>query len=482
MAGSKSWAPPSVFGFKKTLISGLVLLCGAVTPALSAKGDRWVDIWGSMPQLVEPHNLPPAPYNSGDAVFRNATLRQTVYITQDASTIRLQFSNVFGATDLPILAATVALPQVTNSSSTGSGTSSIRAETLKTLTFSGGDPSFVIPNGALAVSDPISLPVKAQSVLTVTIYFGPSGQSGQSVTGHPGSRTTSYLAPGNQVSVPDLTTVPGSDKTDHWYILSTIQGYLPPSVSSLAIIGDSITDGRGSTTNNNNRWPDRLLSRLQSSKSLRSIPVINQAAGGNRLLADGLGPNALGRVERDVLAHANTRYAIIYIGVNDIGTAPPDQAVLDTTGDRMISAYKQIITRLHGNNIAVFGATITPMSGPGQTYSDPLRETLRQRINTWIRTGEDSFSPTTTLSINSHGKKQPTKGKGKDSAKSNKIHFDAVIDFDALVRDPKNTTQLAPQYDVGDYLHLNPAGYEAMGAAVDLSLFERFRDGVEDSL
>lgn len=210
----------------------------------------------------------------------------------------------------------------------------------------------------------------------------------------------------------------------------------------------------------------------------RQIAVINQAAGGNRILADGLGPNALGRIERDVLAHPNTKYAIVYIGVNDIGTAVPEQAVLDTTGDRMISAYKQIITRLHGNNIAVFGATITPMSGPGQTYSDPLREQLRQRINTWIRTGEDSYSPMVT----SNGKSVAAKGKGGGVKGGKGPRFDAIIDFDALVRDPKNTTQLAPQYDVGDYLHLNPTGYEAMGAAVDLALFERFRDGVEDSL
>ncbi|KAM7224496.1 SGNH hydrolase-type esterase domain containing protein [Rhypophila decipiens] len=456
------------FALSRGFIGGIVLLCCSTLTA--ARGERWVDIWGSMPQLVEPHNLPPAPYNSGDAVFRNATLRQTVYITQSASTIRLQLSNVFGTTDLPIISAAVALP-VTSSNSTGAGTSSIIPSTLKSVTFSGGSPSFTIPNGALAISDPISLAVKSQSVLTVTLYFGTSGQVGQSVTGHPGSRTTSFLAPGNQVSTPDLATVTRYGQTDHWYILSTIQGWLPPPSTALAIIGDSITDGRGSTTNNNNRWPDRLLARLQSSKSSlhRKISVINQAAGGNRILADGLGPNALGRIERDVLAHANTKYAIVYIGVNDIGTATPDPEILSTTGDRMISAYKQIITRLHGAGVAVFGATITPMSGPGQTYSDPLREKLRQRVNTWIRTGQD------TPSAAESGK--GGKGKGKGGSK-----FDAVIDFDALVRDAKNTTQLDPRYDVGDYLHLSPTGYEVMGAAVDLALFDKFRDGVEDSI
>ena len=235
------------------------------------------------------------------------------------------------------------------------------------------------------------------------------------------------------------------DLIPDWYFLSAIDAWLPSSHSALAIVGDSITDGRGSTTNANNRWPDQLLARMQSDASTAGIAVLNQAAGGNRILNNGLGPNALSRLERDVIAQSGVRYTIIFEGVNDLGTSATDAASLARIADRVLLAYDQMITRLHRAGIAVFGATITPMSGPEQTYSDPGRETQRQRINEWIRTSG---------------------------------RFDAVIDFDEAVRDPQNATQLRPAYDTGDYLHLNPEGYKAMAAAVDLSLFSKFAGGV----
>ncbi|KAK3328883.1 SGNH hydrolase-type esterase domain-containing protein [Apodospora peruviana] len=450
------------FSTKGGALTGFLLLCCSGASLVAAAGERWVDIWGSMPQLVEPANLPSPPWNGSSSLFKNATLRQTVYITQDASTIRVQFSNAFGGSELPITAATVALP-VSNTNSSGAGTGAIKPETLRSLTFSGSS-SFVVPNGALFVSDPISINVKAQSVLTVTVYLA-TGQSGFAITGHPGSRTTSFIAPGNLVSAPDLSTASGVGKTDHWYFLSTIQGNVPSSSGALAIIGDSITDGRGSTTNANNRWPDQLLARLQSSRSTKGISVINQAAGGNRILADGLGPNALGRIERDVLAHHSTKYVIVFIGVNDLGTAPLTEASLTATADRLIAAYDQMITRLHDAGIAVFGATITPMSGPGQVYGDPVRENARQRVNQWIRTG------TTGGGVGSKKGGGGKPGHGNNSGSK----FDGVIDFDTAVRDKTNGTQLDASYDSGDFLHLNPTGYKTMAAVVDLGLFERFR-------
>ncbi|KAK3942713.1 SGNH hydrolase-type esterase domain-containing protein [Diplogelasinospora grovesii] len=418
---------------------GLLYLTSSV---LGKCTEHWVDIWGSMPQLVEPANLPNPPYNASGVVFQNATLRQTVYITQDASTIRLQFSNAFGGSDLPITAVTVALPGNLTAAG-GAGTSSIDTTTIQTVTFS-GSAGFIVPNGALVVSDPIKLDVKAQSVLAVTMYLA-QGQTTNSITGHPGSRTTSYMVPGNHVSTADVAGVEGSAHVDHWYFLTTIEGWLPASRRALVVVGDSISDGRGSTTNANNRWPDQLLSRMQSNPETKGISVINEAAGGNRILYDGLGPNALGRIERDVIAQSGVGYAIIYEGVNDIGTAATDVATQKANGDRVISAYDQMITRLHRRGTAVFGATITPMSGPGQTYSDPNREAQRQRINEWIRTSG---------------------------------RFDAVVDFDKAVRDPNNGTQLSPLYNSGDYLHLNPEGYRVMAATVDLGLFSKFAGGV----
>ena len=370
-------------------------------------------------------------------MFENTTIRQTVYVTQDASTIRFQFSNALGASDLPITAATIALP-VNNTA----GSPAILTETLQHLTFS-GSKSIQIPNGALAVSDPIKFNVKAQTSVTITVYLA-AGQSGYGITGHPGSRTSSWMTKGNLVTAANTTT-DTTQRIDKWFLISALQAWLPHQNVALAIVGDSITDGRGSTTNGNDRWPDALVARILANPSSRTVSVMNMAAGGNRILADGLGPNALGRVERDVLAHSNVRYAIIYEGVNDIGTAAADAASQTATGDRVIQALDQMVTRLHGAGIAAFGATITPMSGPGQAYGEPVREAQRLRVNEWIR-------------------------------KSGR--FDAVVDFDAVVRDPKNATQLLDAYNSGDYLHLNPAGYRAMAAAVDLKLFTKYAAGV----
>ncbi|AEO53449.1 hypothetical protein MYCTH_2294783 [Thermothelomyces thermophilus ATCC 42464] len=427
----------NTFGLRRLLSLAL----GASCIAVASCRNHWVDIWASMPQEVEPYNLPNPPYNGTDGVFQNTTIRTTVYVTQDASTIRLQLSNAFGGSDLPITAATIALP-----ANGTAGSPAIRPGTLQYLTFS-GSRSFAVPNGALVVSDPIHFPVKAQTSVTVSVYLA-SGQAGFAITGHPGSRTTSWLTQGDLVSAADVTT-PTTQRIDKWFLVSALQAWLPATHGSLAIVGDSITDGRGSTTNGNDRWPDQLVRRLRAAGGkkplLRPLSVANMAAGGNRVLADSLGPNAFGRIERDVLARSGVRYALVYEGVNDLGTAAPDPVSQAAVGDRLIAAYDQMITRLHGAGIPVFGATITPMCGPGQPYSDPVREAQRQRVNRWIRTSG---------------------------------RFDAVVDFDRAVRDPKNATMLRTEYDSGDYLHLNPAGYKAMADAVDLDLFVRFAGGV----
>jgi len=327
-----------------------------------------------------------------------------------------------------------------------SGVSAMVPVTSRNVTFSSGSAAITVPNGAVAFSDPVvDFSVAAGDVLAVSIYLA-AGQTTNSITGHPGSRTTSFFAAGNQVAAPDLTDT-GVQKADHWYYLSTVGGWLPDAAGSVHIIGDSISDGRGSTHNQNDRWPDALQARLLRGPGPTALlAVINAAAGGNRLLADGLGPNVLARLERDVLAHPSARFALVFEGVNDIGTAATTAAAQTDVGVRIVAAYEQLITRLHAARLPVFGATITPMCGPGQSYSDAERERTRQRVNAWIR---------------SSGR------------------FDAVVDFDAVVRDPANATQLAPEFNTGDFLHLSPAGYRAMAAAVDLTLFEKFRGGVD---
>lgn len=349
-------------------------------------------------------------------------------VSSAADTIRMEISNAFGGSDLNITAASIALP--TNQTA---GIGGIQAKSIKKLTFS-GEESFIIPNGAMVFSDPIEFPIDAESIVSVTLYLE-GGQTTNLITAHPGSRTTSYFAPGDQLNDPELTDAASAE---HWYFISAVEGLAKRRSKAIAIVGDSITDGRGSTTNGNDRWPDQLLHRLQQSPRTSSIAVLNQAAGGNRILADGLGPNALGRIDRDVIAHSGVRYAIIFEGVNDIGYAPSSDEVQSAVAERVIQAYKQMILRLHRHNIAAYGATITPMSGPGQEYGTPSREKARQTVNEWIRTSGE---------------------------------FDAVIDFDKAVRDPDHPDQLLEEYDVDDHLHLNPAGYRAMAEAIDLDLF-----------
>ncbi|KAL5114907.1 hypothetical protein ACEQ8H_007225 [Pleosporales sp. CAS-2024a] len=406
---------------------------------------HWVDAWASMPQLTEPANLPPAPFNQSGAVFVNATIRQTLFMTAQALQIRLKISNVFGGSNLPITAVTVALP-----ANNTAGIHQIQPQTVQSVTFS-GQSSISIPNGALAVSDPLNFPIQGQQIVTVTMYLA-SGQTTNSITSHPGSRTTSWFQFGNAVDAAQLhITNSNTQSVAHWYFLSSIEAWVPKKSGSILFVGDSITDGRGSTTDKNNRWPDQLFRRLQTIPSTKHISYGNLAAGGNRILADGLGPNAFGRIGRDVLAHPGVQYAIIFEGVNDIGTAAATKEAQTAVGDALIQAYQQMVTLMHSHRIPVFGATITPFSAPanfsGQPYSDPQREVTRQRINTFIR---DSGT------------------------------FDAVVDLDKFLANPKIPSQLNDAYNSGDYLHPNPAGYEHIAEEFPVNLFDQWKDGADE--
>lgn len=366
-------------------------------------------------------------------------------MTTDAHQIRLKFSNVFGGSDLPITAVTVALPM-----NQTAGIYQIQANTVQSVTF-GGESGIIVPNGALAVSDPIDFSIKAQQIITVTMYLA-SGQKTNSITSHPGSRTTSWWQFGNAASAPSLAiTNSTTQSAAHWYFLSSIEAWVPPQTGSLLIIGDSITDGRGSTPDRNNRWPDQLLARLQKNPATKHISIGNLAAGGNRILADGLGPNAFGRIDRDILAHPGVRYAMIFEGVNDIGVAAPTPAAQEEIYQRLVQAYKQMVTLIHAHGIPCFGATITPFSAPanftGQPYSDPERERTRGRVNEFIRTSGV---------------------------------FDAVVDFDGFLANPEIPSQLAPEYDSGDYLHPGPQGYAYIAERFPLEVFGEWEGGADE--
>ncbi|ROT36873.1 lipolytic enzyme [Sodiomyces alkalinus F11] len=436
----------------RTALTALLVLGTATSSVLASdpcvprdEDKDWVTVWGAMPQLTEPHNLPPVPFNETGRVFHDSTIRQTVKASLATSTLRLEISNAFGGSDLPITAVSVALPV----DPSRAGGSAIQPNTAQEVTFS-GSRSIIVPQGALVLSDPIDIAVESESILAISIYLA-DGQTTNDLTSHPGSRTTSWLVHGNHVADADFNNATPSD---HWYLISALEAPLntpgaDEEAATIAIIGDSLTDGRGSTTNANNRWPDQLLARLNADNNATTsarrpaIAILNQGAGGNRVLADGLGPNAMARIDRDVLSHPGVRYVLFFIGVNDIGTAAAEPGPQAVVGDRLAQAFHQMATRLRRHGLAVFGATLTPMSGPGQAYGHPEREKTRQGLNEWIRAAEGTV-------------------------------FDAVVDFDAMVRDPENPETLAPPYNEGDHLHLSPRGYQAMADGFDLELFARF--------
>ena len=414
---------PAVGGHRAPGVAGAAIPPGA--------NSHWVDTWVSMPQLTEPGNMPPPPFTQNDRVLADSTLRQTVRVTVGGARIRLRVSNAFGGAALPVTKMSVALPLGGKA-----GTGAIQAGTSRPVTFD-GRTSVVVPVGAQMVSDPLGFDVAAGSELAVTMYLA-DGQASTDITSHPGSRTTSYLVAGDHVQDADLA---GATAVDHWYFLSGVEVWARSGTATVAVLGDSLTDGRGSTTNGNDRWPDQLFDRLRSDRRTAGVAVANQAAGGNRVLNDGLGPNALARLDRDVLAQSGVAWLIVFEGVNDIGTADADEAAQRDVAEDLIAAYDQIIVRAHAQGIRVYGATLTPFGG-NTMYDDTagLREATRERVNTWIRTAH---------------------------------RFDGVIDFDRAARDPADPRRLRPAFDVGDHLHLNPVGYQALADAVPSWIFER---------
>jgi len=392
----------------------------AVTPA----GVSWIASWGTSQQIPEPQNaLPPDD-------LHDATVRQIVHLSVGGTVLRVHLSNAFGTEALHFTAVHIARPLAPDSSS-------IDPATDRALSFNGA-ADVSVPPGAEYISDPIAFPAAPLSDVAISFHLdAPPARE----TGHPGSRATSYYVHGDAVSAATLTS-PG--KVDHWYQVSGIDVQAAAGGASVVALGDSITDGHGATTNGNDRWTDALDRHLRQSAATRNIGVSNQGIGGNHLLTDGLGPNVLARFDRDVLATAGVRWLIVFEGVNDLGalSRDGDAAAADHAAlvQRIIGAYEQVIARAHAHGIQVIGATITPYVGSEYYHPGPENEADRQAVNAWIR------------------------GAG---------HFDAVVDFDSIVRDPAHPDRLLPAFDCGDHLHPSPAGYKAMGEAIPLSLFTR---------
>ncbi len=395
----------------------IVLLLNAGLAA-SDRNDEvcWAGTWASSPQLAETKDFP------AELTAPSVTLRQFVRVSAGGKKIRVRFSNAFGTTPLVLSKASVAV-------ATGIGT--VKNGTEKGLTFD-GKKNVSIPAGALMISDPVEFELAYLGDIAITMQVGGAPEG---ITAHPGSRTTSYIWTGNPAGPLDgMQAV----NTDHWYYINGIDVPSEKCQGAVAILGDSITDGRGSTTNGNDRWPDLLARRIEATAETRGIGVLNHGIGGNRLLRHGLGPSALSRFDRDVIAQTGVRWMIVFEGVNDIGTRLHAEKANESwaTADDIIAAFKQMVVRAHTHGIRVYGATITPFGG--SFYFSPETEEERAKVNQWILT---------------------------------RGAFDGVVDFDKVVRDPEQPDHLLPAFDTGDHLHLTPAGYAAMADAIPLSWF-----------
>jgi len=382
---------------------------------LFAKGDnkQVVATWTTAIQKVEPHNLAPEPYLEGNS------LRQIVEVSFGGKEVSLKLSNEFNKEETEIVGVEIAeaLSQGENAE--------IKEKTTTALTFN-GKKNVTMKPGEVIVSDPIKFNLTPRMDVAITIHFGKVSQT--DVTGHPGSRTNSYIAKGNTNDFSNAV------KTAHWYYINSLLVKAGKKYGAIAVIGNSITDGRGTTTDKQNRWTDVLSKRLLQNKKTKRLSVLNLGLGGNCVLRGGLGPTANSRYDRDVINQEGVKYAIVFEGVNDLGGSRDGEE----TAQALIESYQVMIKKAHDKGIKIYGGTIAPFKG--NNYYNASREKGRQMVNEWIRTSGA---------------------------------FDGVIDFDAAVRDAEQNDRLNPAYLFeNDWLHPNADGYEKMGNSIDLSLFE----------
>ena len=380
------------------------------------KIDRhWVGTWTAAPAPAE------------GAAFSNHTLRMNVRASLGGDTLRVRLSNAYGSRKLVVGAARIGLRDIGPSIVPGSD---------RQLTFGGADTA-TIAAGALLVSDPVALPLPPLGDLAISVHLPGDLPATFGITGRY-SRQTNYISPPGDFTA--AVAMPVGKLTDDWYFVCGVDVLAPPDTGGIVALGDSLTDANISTIDAFCRWPDQLSRRLQARTGGRSMGVMNQGLGGNRILHDIRGDSGLRRFDRDVLVQPGVTHAIVMLGTNDLRNrwAKPEEEV---TAEAMIAGLKQLAVRARTRDIKIFGATLTPYEN--ETFLvgawTPERESRRQTVNAWIRDGGA---------------------------------FDAVVDFDQALRDPTHPARMLPIHDCGDHLHPSDLGYNAMGDAVDLALFD----------
>ena len=380
--------------FFLTIIFALIVSIGALKAQNSGS---WQSTWATAVEYTGKGDMP-------DKSLSNRSLRQTIHVSIGGNTIRLQFSNVFGSSDTEIRSVYIA---------DGSENQQIDIKSAKYITFN-GKKNVTIPKGKSLYSDEIVYPLKPLQLLSITINYG--NLTPENATSHRGSRTTSYIINGE--SKPKSYFDP-QEKVDHWYNIASVDVKTTENQDVIVVLGNSITDGRGTTTNKQNRWTDFFAEYFNGKTS-----VLNLGIGGNCVISGGLSEPALKRFNRDILEQQGVTKLIIFQGVNDIGGAQNNS---EEIAHKLIDAYKEMISKAKAKGMKVYLATITPFKG--NDYYSIFHEAARQYVNQWIRQTSD---------------------------------IDGVIDFAALVCDPNDNAKLKPEFS-DDWLHLNPKGYEAMG-------------------
>ncbi|HEY2016490.1 MAG TPA: SGNH/GDSL hydrolase family protein [Bryobacteraceae bacterium] len=428
-------------------VVAMAALCHSTLIQAQSKGqEHWVATWGTAELLVRTPPPPvangiqppprsgttPGPQSGGEAAarptpqqinargFNNQTVRMIVRTSLGGRRLRVGISNAFGSAPVELGAAHIALR---------TKDSEIDPKSDHALTFS-GKPGCRLGPGVVLLSDPVELTVPPVTDLAVSLFF--PGTTGPP-TSHATALHTTYIS--NEGDATAQASMPDAITTQSYYYLATVDVMAQADAALIVTYGDSITDGARSNNETNHSWPALLAARLAAKKETAHIGVSNMGIGGNRVLRDGSGASALARLDRDVFSQAGVKWLMLLEGINDIGreVATPAEA---TTADELIAAYKQIIERAHTHGIVVIGCTLTPYGGAG--YQRDTGEAVREGVNQWIRTSGA---------------------------------FDAVVDFEAATRDPDNPKRFRADFDPGDHLHPNDAGYQSMADAIDLSIF-----------